>query len=479
MLRGKELLQLSGLQMAELIRNGVVSSVDCVKTHIEHIEAVNGKINAVVGKRYDEALSEAKAADRAVKAKKKLGSYHGVPFTVKECFAVDGMPNTAGTVYRKDVKASEDSTTVTRMKKAGGIVVGVTNTSEICLWVETNNRVYGMTNNPYNTKRTVGGSSGGEGAIIGAGGSPLGVASDLAGSIRLPAFFNGIFGHKPTGGLVPNTGHFPPVASGIGRCLVTGPMARKSEDLWPMLKIMAGPDERDSCCETFKLVNPNKVKISDLKVFNIHGDGSIKVSDDLLGVQNKVARHLSLLGASVEEHQVFEFKKSLDIWSSFMAAAKGEPTIKMLGGGVAIKPFKEFFKWMFRMSHHTLPAIVLPLLESISAFSEKRVENHVKLGKNLKEKLMRMLGPDGIILFPSYSVPAPSHYEPLWRTFHWAFMAIFNTLEFPVTQVPLGLNPQGLPLGVQVVSSPGNDHITIAVAQELERRFGGWVMPAL
>src|SRR6202011_2168840 len=186
--------------------------------------------------------------DRAVASanpEETLPPLLGVPFTVKESIAVRGMPNSAGLVARQGLASEDNAPAVQRLLDAGAIALGVTNTSELTLWIESNNRVYGQTSNPYDGTRTAGGSSGGEGAAVGSGGSPFGIASDIAGSIRIPAFFCGVFGHKPSAGLVPNSGLYPPAPGESGRMLGTGPLARRAEDLMPLLRIIAGPDGQD------------------------------------------------------------------------------------------------------------------------------------------------------------------------------------------------------------------------------------------
>ena len=178
---------------------------------------VNPILNCVVDQRFEEALREAEDVDLSLSAlseeeKSQLFQekpFLGVPFTTKDWFTVRGLSWSSGLLARKGVKGCEDAPVVAAMKRAGGIVVGVTNVSELCMWMESDNRVYGRTSNPYHTGRTVGGSSGGEGCVISAGGSPWGIGSDVGGSIRIPAFFNGIFGHKPSAGIVDNSGHFP------------------------------------------------------------------------------------------------------------------------------------------------------------------------------------------------------------------------------------------------------------------------------
>ena len=156
------------------------------------------------------------------------------------------MPNCAGLVALRDRRAETNAPAVQRLIDAGFIPLGVTNTSEMTMWIESVNRVYGRTRNAYDPHRTAGGSSGGEGAAVGSGGSPVGLGSDIGGSIRVPAFFNGVFGHKPSPGLVPNTGQYPSTAGEAAFMLTIGPLARHAEDLMPVTRIIAGPDGRTS-----------------------------------------------------------------------------------------------------------------------------------------------------------------------------------------------------------------------------------------
>src|SRR5436305_2524736 len=206
------LTERSAVDLARAIRTGETSSREVVEAHIERLELTHPRLNAVVVDRYDAARQDADAADELVRSTTDtdtLPPFHGVPCTIKEAIAMKGMPNCAGLVSRAAWRAPENAPTVQRMIDAGAIPLGVTNTPELCLWIETENRQYGRTHNAYDMSRTAGGSSGGEGAVVGAGGSPLGLGADIGGSIRLPAFFNGVFGLKPSPGLVPSTGQFP------------------------------------------------------------------------------------------------------------------------------------------------------------------------------------------------------------------------------------------------------------------------------
>ena len=299
----EDVLLLSASALAARIKGGSLSSLEAVEAHIDKIRSVNGVLNAVVAERFDLAREEARAADALAEgsAPEELAQFHGVPCTVKECFALSGMPHTSGLAARVGIIAEHDATVVARVREAGAIPLGVTNISELCMWLESNNRVYGRTNNPYDASRIVGGSSGGEGAIVGAGASPFGVGSDIGGSIRLPAFFNGVFGHKPSGGLVPGTGQYPIAAEKALTFLTTGPLCRRAEDLWPLLKIMRGPDGVDKGCREIELRDPEGVSFEGLRVLYVAGNGQSRVSKDLRRAQRAAAWALQDRGAVIVE----------------------------------------------------------------------------------------------------------------------------------------------------------------------------------
>ncbi len=470
-----ELLTASATELARRIRKGELTSRQAVEAHILQVERVNPVINAMVRDRFETALHEADRADneRRTSDPRALPPLHGVPCTIKENFAFAGMPHTAGLVARRDVVAEEDCVTVQRLREAGAIPLGVTNVPELCMWVESHNRVYGRTRNPYNPKHIVGGSSGGEGAIIGSGASPFGLGGDVGGSIRLPAFFNGVFGHKATGGTVPTTGQHPAPENGIRRYCQAGPLARRAEDLMPLLKILSGPDGVDTECRAVKLGNPDRVRIGDLRVVSIPGNGARPVSADLVEAQAKAAAALAESGASVCVREVRELRHSFNIWAAMMAAEGGTSFTSHLGNGGELRLGREVVRWLLGRSGHTLPALGLAITESLPLPHGR----YLRLGATLRERLLEIMGPDGVLLYPSFTSPAPRHFQPLLRPFDYVYTGIINVMGFPATQVPMGLNANGLPLGVQVVGAPGNDHVTIAVARHLERVFGGWIPP--
>ncbi|XP_071298974.1 fatty-acid amide hydrolase 2 isoform X3 [Agelaius tricolor] len=443
----RALLLLPARRLAELLRARQVACVEVVEAYVERIKEVNPLINAVVKDRFEEALQEARQVDKLLSegpgddCLEEKFPLLGVPITVKEAFSLYGMPNTSGLVNRRNVIATSDATVVSRLKQAGAIPLGVTNCSELCMWYESSNRVYGRTNNPYDLQRIVGGSSGGEGSVLAAACSVVGVGSDIGGSIRMPAFFNGVFGHKPTTGVVPNDGQFPNAHGVRTSYLCTGPMCRYAEDLEPVLRVMAGPG-------VSKLKLNEKVSLEKIKFHCMdHDGGSIFVSPvdkEILQAQKKEAqRFTDLLG----DH--------------------GKP----------VWPLWELMKWLVGMSSHTLPAIALGLTEKLVNLNLSGKAKLVSMGKSLQEEMEALLGPDGVLLYPSHPTVAPKHHSPICMPFNFAYTAIFNVLGLPVTQCPLGLGSEGLPLGIQLVAASYNDHLTLAVARYLEKAFGGWVLP--
>jgi fatty acid amide hydrolase 2 len=234
----RPLTELSATALAGAIRAGETSARAVVEAHIERLRAVGPRVNAIAADRFDAALEDADAADARIAQADDPGALPpllGVPCTIKESIALRGMPNCAGLLSRREHRATETAPAAARLLAAGAIPLGVTNTSELTMWIESANYVYRRTRNAYDPARVAGGSSGGEGAAIGSGGSPIGLGSDIGGSIRLPAFFNGIFAHKPTPGLVPNTGQFPTPRATPSACSRSG-------------RSPAGPGTSCRCC---------------------------------------------------------------------------------------------------------------------------------------------------------------------------------------------------------------------------------------
>ncbi|HLD45524.1 MAG TPA: amidase, partial [bacterium] len=466
---------LSVQALIPLLKSRQITSQTLVEAYIQKIKKVNPALNAVVRDRFDEAREEALRADVLLSQQREqtIPLLTGIPCTIKEAFAVRGMPQTSGLVGRQGQVAEQDAPCVHRLRQAGAIVLGVTNVSELCMWMESANKVYGRTNNPHDTRRIAGGSSGGEGAIIGAGASLFGLGSDVGGSIRMPAFFNGVFGHKPSSCIVPNEGQFPGTVGRASHYLTTGILCRYAKDLMPLMSILATPAPDENKKQLLQWPDSSPVDFAKITVVDIPGNGMNKVAPDVRQSQARCAEHFRSLGAKVVTREFKLLKKSFSFWAAHMSLADEIPFGTLMGQGQRISVAKELARWLVNQSDHTFPAIMLALLEQMPV-SSKQKKNYVDQSLELKNQVEEAMGPQGVLLYPTFPTVAPRHNAPIFKLFPWVYTAIFNALEFPATSVPLGLNKNNLPLGLQVVSRWGADHLTIACACELEKRFGGW-----
>jgi amidase len=320
----------SATWIAAAIREKRVSAVEIVEAFLARIEEVNPALNAVVALRAEEARAEAERADAALARGDSWGALHGVPMTIKDSLDTAGMISTGGTLGRADFVPDRDATVVRRLKNAGAILLGKTNTPELTLSYETDNLVYGRTNNPWDTQRTPGGSSGGAAAILAAGGAAFDIGSDYWGSIRLPAHFCGITGIKPTHGRVPRTGHIFPFGGTHDSYQQLGPLARYVEDLFPLLQTIAGPDNVDPAIVPMPLGDPAEIDLSSLRV-GFHTDNGISTpTPETQAVVRVAARALESAGALVEESRPDGIERSLDVGNQIWSADGGAAPSRLL-----------------------------------------------------------------------------------------------------------------------------------------------------
>lgn len=364
----------SATTLAHKIRTRKVTSVEVVQSFIHRIKSVNPILNCVIDNRFDEALEDAKKVDELIasgtKSKEELLNetpFLGVPFTTKDCIAMKGLSCTAGLYSRKGIKAKEDSDAIASLRMAGGIPLAVTNVSELCIWWESTNPVYGRTNNTYNTNHIVGGSSGGEGCIQSCAGSPMGVGSDIGGSVRIPSFFNGVFGHKPTTGIGSLKGHYPlPTDPEQKSYLTIGPMSRFATDLLPMFKVMAR-----SHIDELKLDQP--VDITQLKFYYMEDDtGSLLISPVDNEIKQGIQKIVSYLkknhGIVAQKVNLKKLRYSMALWFAKMRVPEGNQMPSELANHEGtVNIVKELFKFPFGVSHHTLPVLCTGLLERFNA----------------------------------------------------------------------------------------------------------------
>lgn len=458
-----------------------------LEAHIQRIETVNPAINALVTDRFAQARSEAEAATTTLAQSENpsaLPPLFGIPCSIKEFIAVAGMPQTGGVLHRRGQVAAEDGTVTTRLRQAGAVILGVTNVPEGGLWLESYNLIYGRTSNPWDVTRTSGGSSGGEGALVAAGGSVFGIGSDVGGSIRIPAAFCGTVGHKPSAGLIPNTGHYPPATPENGY-LVSGPLCRRVGDVLPILRALAGPDGLDALVPGTPAHNlaavpslikdPRLVRIPQLQVHAQPLCGGVKIHAVMQEAVRSAAQALAQSGAQLSPEPPPRLQNVFSMWTAAMTAANPEGYEGLLSGGGRLPVLRELLRYPLGRSRFVLPSLITVLSEAVLRRLPLKMQRFVDQAARLKDELDELLGEHGVLLHPPYSRPAPKHNTPLWTPFDFACTALWNILGYPVTVVPLGLSDEGLPVSVQIIARQGNDHLTLAAAQILEQHFGGWV----
>lgn len=484
------LLKFSAATLAKKIRQGELSSEMVVKAYIERIKEVNPLLNAVIEDRFEAAVNDAKIYDQRLKSGEVTAQQleterplYGVPVTIKESCSVEGMSYTGCTVARRGVKASEDGLSVEILKNAGAIPLCVTNTPELCTTVHTYNFLFGRTKNPYDRRKSVGGSSGGEGALISAGASILGLGSDLVGSIRIPCHFNGIFGHKPTPGIIPIKGHFPVVKNAmVQRYIVLGPMARYVEDLYLAVKVLSSTYEKQ-----LRLDEP--VDLKTLRVFymdNLDSFCGIRATSmDIRGVIKDASLHLAQCGARVEQ---FPKEWLSSLFNILVVSIFGEddlPNLYLDSEHPEAKITRKKSAWielaksMFGQSQYTLPLNFVQLLSDTHAYTSVSKRNHYRtVQEDLHQKLKDLLKDDGVLICPTYPVAASFTQIGILEFDYCLYAGLANLMRLPATHVPIRINAKGLPIGFQVIAAPHQDRLCLAVAKELEQEFGGWVPPS-
>ena len=463
-----KIIYLSAGALARAIRTKQVSSEEVVNAHLKRIRAVNPKLNAVVQEIADAAREQARAVDAALARGELMGPLHGVPMTIKDTLDTAGVISTAGTQGRAAFVPREDATAVARMRSAGAILLGKTNVPEFALAPETDNLVYGRTNNPYDLSRSPGGSSGGEASIIAAGGSPLGLGSDCGGSIRAPAHFCGIAGMKPTAGRVPRTGHFPPVAGLTNRLWHVGPLSRFVEDLILALRIISGVDWRDPFLVPMSLGNPHLVALKDLRIAVYTDNGILSPTPETSEVVKKVGGLLSNAGAHVEETRPECIEQTYDIWWGLNSADRGAGVEAVLrdAGTTEVDRYMRRFREVQLATKAMSPADFGALLSKWDSFCAT---------------MTRFIENFDAIICPVVAFPAQQHGFILEKDKDLGFSYCFtyNLTGWPAAVVRSGTSPEGLPIGVQVVAHPWREDVALAVAQHIETALGGWQPPPL
>ena len=478
-----DLVYSAATTLAQMIRRKEISSVELTQLYIDQIEREDGDINAVIVRRFDDALSEAEAADVALAKGDDLGPLHGLPMTIKESYMMQDTPTTWGIESEKDNIARKDGLIVQRFKSAGAHFLGKTNVPEDLGDTQSYNPVYGTTNNPYDLERTPGGSSGGSAAATAAGFSALEAGSDIGGSIRVPAIFCGVFGHKPTWGIVPLAGHELIEGMPDADVVVCGPLARSAEDLKLALDVMAGPTKRESVGWKLDLAPAGIESLKGLRVAIWPTDELAPVCQEIEENVMHVGKVLEKCGASVSytARPDFDAMKAYVTFVSLTAAtiASGHPASEN----------EKIQRIVDKMDPEDTSMGAVRLRACV--MSHRAWIRHNFRREKLRRAWDAFFKDWDVLICPQYSVPAfPHDHRPLIeRTCivdgqergyseyeFWAGIA--NAPYLPSTTFPSGFSADGLPLGLQATCPSYCDNRSIEIARLISLEIGGFKPPA-
>jgi amidase len=459
-----DVISSSATRLARAIARKEISSEAVARACVDRITAVNPKLNAVVRLAADGALERARSADRTIARGESWGPLHGVPMTIKDSFDTAGVVSTAGTLGRRDEVPREDATVVSRLKAAGAILLGKTNTPELTFAAETDNLVYGRTNNPYDTARTPGGSSGGAAAIVAACGSPFDIGSDTGGSIRIPGHFCGIAGIKPTSGRVPRTGHIVGFDYGLEFLTALGPLARRVEDLETLLPILCGPDGRDPGIVPVALGSSRDVELEGLRVAYYTDNGTLPADADTSRVVRTAVEALSRGGLLVREERPAPIVGAVDLAFSLILADGGAGIQRRLDRAGTATP-------------HPWVAQSIDLAKAVSSIELTARE---EAWATYRREMLAFLDGCDLIVCPVWPTSAPLHSKPGETMSPGVFYTLpYNLTGWPAAVVRCGASSDGLPIGVQIVGAPFREDTVLKAAFHLEAALGGYQPPTI
>jgi amidase len=458
---GDDWVAASATSLAHDIRAGRRSSVEVVTAVLERIEAVNPRINAIV-QRVDGVLDAARRADAALAEGASVGPLHGLPFTIKDSYDSAGIVTTAGTIGWRDRVPDRDATVVARLRAAGAILVGKTNTPEFTWSDETDNDVYGRTSNPYDVTRTPGGSSGGSAAIVAAGASPFDVGSDTADSIRQPSHVCGVAGIKPTSGRVPRTGHSPDFRGLFQAFTQLGPIARRVEDLELILPIISGPDGVDPFVYPVPLGDPAAVRLRGLRVAMFTDNGVRTPTPETVAAVRAAADALADAGAAVLERRPPGFDEAWEALTA-MISADGHAWLARLISAAGTPGHG---------SYDTRGWVEFD--EGLSGAELTAVVEHADA---VRSRMLRWMADVDVIVCPAMPQPAILHGGSTDPAFGDTYSDVHNLTGYPAVVVRGGTAPGGLPIGVQLVAGPWREDLALAAARVVEAASGGWRPP--
>ena len=471
----------SATSLATKIRQKEISCAELLCMYFDRVDRYNGELNAIVVERRDQALKEAYTADVAVARGDSLGPFHGVPMTVKESYDVAGMPTTWGAPYLKGNIAETDALAVQRLRQAGAILFGKTNVPFLLSDFQSYNEIYGTTNNPWDLTRSPGGSSGGSAAALAAGLTGIESGSDIGGSIRNPAHYSGVFGHKPTWNLLPPQGHAPSGVKSVSDLSVIGPLARSAEDLDAAVRVMGGPNEIESRGLRLQLPELDK-RLSDLRVAVWRDDEIASVDSEVSERVDMVAEALKSAGAAInyEARPSFTARHNQMVYQFLLQATTSSR--------ITEDQYQRALERASQLDENDKSHRAMLKRAQVARFREWTYNNDKRT--RIRWAWHEFFRDYDVLITPIMATPAIRHdHRPMSERsievndekqdyFLQIFWSGLTTNAYlPSTIVPTGPNRDSLPIGVQIAGPEYGDLITIGVAKELEKQGFAFVAP--
>ena len=448
----------SAAEMVSAIKQGQTTSVELLNLHLDRIQRYNEDINAVVALNIDDARERAAEADKAIAEGQDWGPLHGLPMTVKDVFEVEGMPATSGDPKLKDYIPNRNAIAVQRLIDAGAIIFGKTNVPYHAMDFQSYNTIYGTTNNPWDLSRTPGGSSGGSAAALAAGFTPLELGSDIGGSVRFPAHYTGVFGHKTTFGIIPRYGHIPPMPGTVPEeimpsapLFVLGPLARSADDLELAFNVLTTPASKDAYDPRDDLLPPRKKKFNNYRVAVWFTDSypPSEVDTEVFSALQKAVERLRSAGINVDD------KARPEIGLDKMNFIFGQIIQHLMQGKLPIPEWlvaeqnNIFSAWASFFKHYDV--LLAPVSPTVAIPHDHK--------GTIMTRTMKINGKE----------------KPMLNNMTWTRVAVVSRL--PATVAPVGFGDSGLPVGVQIIGAKYEDRTTIDFAKGLSELLGGFKAP--
>lgn len=474
---------MGAVELAAAIREGRISAAEALDAVLLRVERHNPALNAIVAIDAEAARRAARAADAALATGNSVGPLHGVPMTVKESFDLAGHPSTFGRPERRNHSAARDALAVERLKAAGAIVFGKTNVPKDLADWQSFNEIYGATVNPWDAARTPGGSSGGAAAALAAGIAGLEFGSDIGGSIRIPAHCCGVYGHKPTYGIVPMRGHWMSPGDAESDILVGGPLARRAADLALALDLTAGADPEAEGAWRLDLPDEPRPSLRDYRIAVLTGDEVYPVDSDTQGALNDVADFLEAEGATVLRDPALPMRSS-DLWRLYLGLLRGATSGRLSDTEAAA---------LADQAEAMDPADIGYGAVMLRGLTQRH--RHWLRANDARARLIAgwraFFGGVDALITPMMATAAFPHIRgvakadqrldvdgglrPISDTYYW--IGLPSATGLPATLAPAGMSRGGLPIGMQIVGPQFHDRRCIALAGLLERGYRGFVPP--